>query len=436
MPSRASRHSPFAAPSSPHDVRLAAQEPRHGLSTPLAHVERQIVDVERDELVGRLGVDPATESPRIGECLLPVRERHVDRLAQHGRYVGSPADIAPDRDETERERQAGLVAPPHAEIEQLVQARSGVGQLAFVDHQTRPRAPGHDLVEDLVERDVARSDAVSEREPEHPGRGCQRSRGDDLELAELVERELVARDDDGAVPVAERGAVRQEQVTVGDGGVRAGGEGGHFEPAGERPLVQGLDVRRDRFELQSARVDAAGAEGPDHERVVGIGAVSHMDAHAALTLPSSLMANVRLSEAIQDYLKSVYKLQAAGGRVTIGAVARDQGVSPASASAMVKKLAALDFLEHERYGGAHLTPAGERVALEVIRHHRLIELYLAETLGLDVDHVHDEADRLEHVISEELEARIDRALGFPTHDPHGDPIPDANLEWPSQRPKK
>jgi DtxR family Mn-dependent transcriptional regulator len=161
-----------------------------------------------------------------------------------------------------------------------------------------------------------------------------------------------------------------------------------------------------------------------------------MDAHAALTLPSSLMANVRLSEAIQDYLKSVYKLQAAGGRVTIGAVARDQGVSPASASAMVKKLAALDFLEHERYGGAHLTPAGERVALEVIRHHRLIELYLAETLGLDVDHVHDEADRLEHVISEELEARIDRALGFPTHDPHGDPIPDANLEWPSQRPKK
>jgi DtxR family transcriptional regulator, Mn-dependent transcriptional regulator len=137
-----------------------------------------------------------------------------------------------------------------------------------------------------------------------------------------------------------------------------------------------------------------------------------------------------LSEAIQDYLKSIYKLEAAHGRVTIGALAKDQEVSPASASAMVKKLAALDLLEHEPYHGARLTPAGERVALEVIRHHRLIELYLAETLGLDVEDVHDEADRLEHVISEELEARIDKALGFPTHDPHGDPIPDKNLEWP------
>jgi DtxR family Mn-dependent transcriptional regulator len=137
-----------------------------------------------------------------------------------------------------------------------------------------------------------------------------------------------------------------------------------------------------------------------------------------------------LSESIQDYLKSVYKLQARDGKVTIGALAKDQSVSPASASAMVKKLAALDLLEHEKYRGARLTGAGERVAVEVIRHHRLLELYLAETLGLHVDDVHDEADRLEHVISEELEARIDKALGYPTHDPHGDPIPDANLRWP------
>ena len=143
------------------------------------------------------------------------------------------------------------------------------------------------------------------------------------------------------------------------------------------------------------------------------------------------MAKAALSESIQDYLKSVYKLQAADGAVSIGALARDQGVAPASASAMVKKLAALDLLQHEPYRGATLTEAGERVALEVIRHHRLLELYLAETLGVHVDDVHDEADRLEHVISEELEARIDRALGFPPHDPHGDPIPDANLEWPS-----
>ena len=142
------------------------------------------------------------------------------------------------------------------------------------------------------------------------------------------------------------------------------------------------------------------------------------------------MSKAPLSEAIQDYLKSVYKLQLSDGRVSIGALARDLSVSPASASAMVKKLAALDLLEHEKYRGAQLTAAGERVALEVIRHHRLLELYLAKTLGVHVDDVHEEADRLEHVISEELEARIDRALGFPTHDPHGDPIPDANLEWP------
>jgi DtxR family Mn-dependent transcriptional regulator len=98
---------------------------------------------------------------------------------------------------------------------------------------------------------------------------------------------------------------------------------------------------------------------------------------------------------------------------------------------MVKKLAALELVAHAPYRGVELTPAGERVALEVIRHHRLLELYLAETLGLHVDAVHDEADRLEHVLSEELEERIDSALGFPTHDPHGEAIPNAALEWPS-----
>ena len=138
-----------------------------------------------------------------------------------------------------------------------------------------------------------------------------------------------------------------------------------------------------------------------------------------------------LTDAIQDYLKELYHLQTDGGRVSVTALAREQKVSPASASAMVKKLAALGLVEHAPYRGVRLTPAGERVAVEVIRHHRLIELYLARTLGLDVEHVHDEADRLEHVLSEELEARIDSALGFPTHDPHGDPIPNADLEWPN-----
>ncbi len=143
------------------------------------------------------------------------------------------------------------------------------------------------------------------------------------------------------------------------------------------------------------------------------------------------MSKEPLSEAIQHYLRAIYNLGAGGSRVTVTALARAQAVSPASASAMVKKLAALGLLEHLPYRGVTLTASGERVALEVIRHHRLLELYLAETLGLHIDEVHDEADRLEHAISEELESRIDRALGFPTHDPHGDPIPDANLEWPA-----
>ena len=140
-----------------------------------------------------------------------------------------------------------------------------------------------------------------------------------------------------------------------------------------------------------------------------------------------------LSESIQDYLKQLYHLQTEDGRVSVTALAREQKVSPASASAMVKKLAALELVEHAPYRGVRLTPAGEKVAVEVIRHHRLLEQYLAETLGVPIDEVHDEADRLEHVISEELEARIDEQLGYPTHDPHGDPIPDANLEWPAAK---
>ena len=142
------------------------------------------------------------------------------------------------------------------------------------------------------------------------------------------------------------------------------------------------------------------------------------------------MAKPALTDAIQDYLREIYKLGADGSRVSVTALAKRLGVAPASASAMVKKLAALELAEHAPYGGITLTASGERVALEVIRHHRLLELYLAETLGVGVADVHDEADRLEHAISEELEARIDEALGFPTHDPHGDPIPNANLEWP------
>jgi DtxR family Mn-dependent transcriptional regulator len=142
------------------------------------------------------------------------------------------------------------------------------------------------------------------------------------------------------------------------------------------------------------------------------------------------MAKPALTDAIQDYLKALYHLQHDSERVSVTALAREQKVAAASASGMVKKLAALGLVEHAPYRGVRLSPAGEKVAVEVIRHHRLLELYLAKTLGLHVDDVHDEADRLEHVLSEELEARIDSALGYPTHDPHGDPIPNADLQWP------
>jgi DtxR family transcriptional regulator, Mn-dependent transcriptional regulator len=137
---------------------------------------------------------------------------------------------------------------------------------------------------------------------------------------------------------------------------------------------------------------------------------------------------MELTDAIQDYVKEIYKLESSGRRVTTSALAERLGVSSPSVTAMLKKLALLDLVEHERYRGATLTAKGERVALEVIRHHRLLEQYLSQTLGLPIDALHDEADRLEHALSEELEAHIDRTLGFPTHDPHGDPIPGPDLK--------
>jgi DtxR family transcriptional regulator, Mn-dependent transcriptional regulator len=134
------------------------------------------------------------------------------------------------------------------------------------------------------------------------------------------------------------------------------------------------------------------------------------------------------SDAMQDYLKEIHKLRLEGRRATTSAIAERMGVRPPSVTAMIKKLAALGLAAHQPYKGVELTQAGERVALEVIRHHRLLEQYLAQALGLPLDEVHVEADRLEHVLSEALEARIDRSLGYPTHDPHGDPIPDRRLK--------
>ncbi len=133
-----------------------------------------------------------------------------------------------------------------------------------------------------------------------------------------------------------------------------------------------------------------------------------------------------LSQAAQDYIKSIYKLQNGhdpGPSVNTSLIAERMDVSAASATNMVKKLAEMKLLQHTPYRGVELTSAGEAIALEVIRHHRLLELYLADALGFKWDQVDAEADRLEHVISEEFEERIDEMLGYPKTDPHGAPIP-------------
>ncbi len=136
------------------------------------------------------------------------------------------------------------------------------------------------------------------------------------------------------------------------------------------------------------------------------------------------VSHTGVSDAVQDYVKAIYSLQhRAAEPVSTSALAERLDVAAASASAMVKRLESLGLAHRERYHGVELTPAGERVALAVIRHHRLLELYLAEALGMPWDQVHREAEVLEHAISPELSELIARKLGNPTHDPHGDPIP-------------
>lgn len=130
------------------------------------------------------------------------------------------------------------------------------------------------------------------------------------------------------------------------------------------------------------------------------------------------------SHAVQDYAKAIYSLERrTGAAVSTNALAERLGVSPASASAMVKRLDSFGLVRHEPYRGVRLTSRGMHVALEVLRHHRLLELYLAEELGMPWDQVHKEAEVLEHVLSEDVEQLIAEKLGHPTHDPHGDPIP-------------
>jgi len=131
----------------------------------------------------------------------------------------------------------------------------------------------------------------------------------------------------------------------------------------------------------------------------------------------------KLSSQIEDYLKTIYLLQQRSGGASTNAIAGALSVKPASVTGMLKKLTEMKLARHAPYQGVTLTKAGEKIALEVIRHHRLIELFLIESLGYSWDEVHVEADRLEHVISEDFEERVAARLGYPDSDPHGDPIP-------------
>lgn len=142
------------------------------------------------------------------------------------------------------------------------------------------------------------------------------------------------------------------------------------------------------------------------------------------------MLREKLTQSIEDYLKAIYELTLDQERASTNEIAQRMGVTPASVTGMLKRLAANDppLLDYHKHRGVALTPEGELVALELIRHHRLLELYLHERLGYSWDEVHEEADRLEHVISEEFEERIAQALGDPLIDPHGDPIPTRDLQ--------
>jgi DtxR family Mn-dependent transcriptional regulator len=138
-------------------------------------------------------------------------------------------------------------------------------------------------------------------------------------------------------------------------------------------------------------------------------------------------AGGELSAAVQDYAKAIYSLESRDGSASTTALAERLDVRPASVSGMVRKLDALGLVEHEPYRGVRLTERGRLVALEVIRHHRLLELFLVEGLGMSWDEVHAEAEVLEHVLSDELEELIAAKLGDPKLDPHGDPIPSREL---------
>ena len=137
------------------------------------------------------------------------------------------------------------------------------------------------------------------------------------------------------------------------------------------------------------------------------------------------------TKAVEDYLKAIFEVEREQGKVSTTVLAERMGVAPASVTGMLKKLDGLHLVTYERYQGVLLTESGRQLALEVIRHHRLVELYLAQAMDVPWDRVHDEAEKWEHVLSEYLEDRIDTLLGHPVSDPHGAPIPGRDGAMPA-----
>jgi DtxR family Mn-dependent transcriptional regulator len=163
--------------------------------------------------------------------------------------------------------------------------------------------------------------------------------------------------------------------------------------------------------------------------LISIGSATNLLTQSELPerMTTELPSSKQVTHAMEDYLKAIYRLEEREMAVTTQQLGNELAVSGASVTNMVKRLDELKLVEYSRYKGVILTEHGRKIALEVIRHHRLLELYLSESLGMPWHEVHAEAERLEHYLSDELEARMDSALGFPTHDPHGDPIPSPDL---------
>lgn len=156
----------------------------------------------------------------------------------------------------------------------------------------------------------------------------------------------------------------------------------------------------------------------------------------ALDQGSSSQRDALNHQAIEDYLKTIYMLAEVESPVSTSRIADARNVKPGSVTSMLQRLAKLNLVDYEKHYGVTLTDAGEKIALEVLRHHRLLELYLSEALGFGWDEVHEQAELLEHVISEKLEERISAVLGNPMFDPHGDPIPakDGTIVYQETRP--